>query len=142
LESSDEESEPEDNNGPSPTPATPYYSVFDPGTALNSWTDSNIQLQNLMRNDHAGNSAGPKGDNTTWFSLLNINSVNLCNDAAALRDIFEDQRQIETDLPGLGEINVDPTQFGVTQKCYDTLQKSFKQGKMLLSSCSITMERE
>jgi hypothetical protein len=60
-----------------------------------------------MRNDHAGDTAGPKGDGTTQFIFLNINGVNLRNSAVALRDIFEDQRQMEADLSGLGEINVD-----------------------------------
>jgi hypothetical protein len=84
----------------------------------------------------------PRVDGTTRFIFLNINGVNLRNEAAALRDIFEDQRQMETDLFGLGKINVDTTQFGVKQKCYAALQKSFDHGKMVLSSSTITTENE
>jgi hypothetical protein len=54
-----------------------------------------------MSNDHDGDTAGPKGDETNRFTFLNINGVYLRNEAAALRDIFEDQRQMETDLFGL-----------------------------------------
>ena len=95
-----------------------------------------------MSNDHAGDTAGPKEDRTTRFTFLNINGVNLRNEAAALRDIFEDQLQMETDLAGYGEINVDTTQFGVKQKCYAALNKSFERGKLVLSSSSITTENE
>jgi hypothetical protein len=42
-----------------------------------------------MCNDHAGDTAGPKGDVTTRFTFLNINGVNLRNEAAALQDINE-----------------------------------------------------
>jgi hypothetical protein len=82
-----------------------------------------------MCNDHAGDTAGPKGDGTTRFIFLNINGVNLRNEAAALHDIFEDQRQMETDLFGLREINVDTTQFGVKQKCHVALQKPLSMEK-------------
>jgi hypothetical protein len=44
-----------DNSGPS------YYSVFAPGAASDSRTESRAQLQNFMCNDHAGDTAGPKG---------------------------------------------------------------------------------
>jgi exonuclease III len=95
-----------------------------------------------MSNDHAKDTAGPKGDGTTSFTFLNINGVNLRNEAAALRDIFEDQRQMETDLFGLGEINIDTTQFGVKQKCNYTLHKSFEHGKMVMSSSTFKAATE
>ena len=119
-----------------------HYSVFSKNAASNAKTETSAQIQNLQCNDHVGDTTGPKGDDTTRFTFHNINGVNLRNDAAALRDIFEEQRQMETDLAGLGEINVDTTQFGVKQKCYNALRKSFDHGKMVLSSSSITTENE
>jgi hypothetical protein len=95
-----------------------------------------------MRNNHAGDTAGPKGDGTTRFTFLNINGINLRNDAAALQDIFEDQRQMETDLARLGEINVDTKQSGVKGKCYNALHESFEHRKMVLSSSSITTKNK
>jgi prophage maintenance system killer protein len=62
-----------------------------------------------MRNDHVGDKAGPKGDNATRFSFLSINGVNLRFDAMALQDIFEAQRQMERDIAGMGESNVNTT---------------------------------
>jgi exonuclease III len=49
---------------------------------------------------------------------------------------------METDLAGLGEINIDTTQFQVKQKCYDALHKYFQHGKMVLSSSSINTKSE
>jgi hypothetical protein len=78
----------------------------------------------------------------SYFLTILYNGVNLRNGAAALWDIFEDQCQIEIDLAGLGEIHMDTMQFGVKQKCYNALQKSFEYGKMVLNSSLITSKNE
>jgi hypothetical protein len=65
-----------------------------------------------MSNNHAGDRAGPKGHATTRFKFLNINGVNLRSAAAAFRDVFEDQRQMETDLTGLEKATLIPLIWG------------------------------
>jgi hypothetical protein len=125
-----------------PTNTPDLFSIFNPIATGRTIKEHRNQQRNEHRNEHIGDELIEKPPDTTRIYVQNGNGFNTKDEGHQLRELFEDTKQIQADLRGVIEHNLDATNFEVRKICFDAARKALNQHAIEFGSSSIPFQTQ
>jgi hypothetical protein len=97
-----------------------------------------LSPENLKNNRVYGNKLCEKSVDHTRFLGHNINGLKLDLEGGNFTELCRVIKEIQADVVGISEHNIDSTQHYVQQLCYNALQQNLPRSKLTLGTTSIS----